>query len=143
MSFHNIIIVKMIFRSIIFLIRYANRNGLIINFKPKPDLYSNHQSCGSILQASHRNNLYMFMIYELDSLPCLIHLTFVSKWEVRSANLGLVHTGSQVLSPKSQLWYEYLHDNTFRRWGLELVLWVGSSKMLDPTLNLSLMNIFA
>ena len=30
-----------------------------------------------------------------------------------------------------------LHDNTFWRWGLGLVLKVGSSKKLDPTLNTS------
>ena len=36
-----------------------------------------------------------------------------------------LHMGSQVLSPK--------HDNTFWRWGLQLVLRVGSSKNRDQT----------
>ena len=42
---------------------------------------------------------------------------------------------------KSQVRHECLHDNTFWRWGLELVLRVGSSKTLDPTVNTSLANI--
>ena len=43
-----------------------------------------------------------------------------------------------VPSPKSQVWHGCLHDNTFWRSGLGLVLGVGSSKKLDPSLNTSL-----
>ena len=42
-----------------------------------------------------------------------------------------------------QLWHGCLQGNTFWRWGLGLVLQVGSSKKLDPTLNPSPANIFA
>jgi hypothetical protein len=54
-------------------------------------------------------------------------------------DLGPVHTGSQVLSPKYDM---DAHVTTIYiwRWGSELVLRVGSSKKLDPTLNTSPVN---
>ena len=60
-----------------------------------------------------------------------------SRWEHKK--LGL----SQVLSPKSQGWHGYLHGNTFWRWGLEVVLRVGSSpkKARPNSLSTSLVNI--
>ena len=61
---------------------------------------------------------------------------------VESMEVGTQHF-TWIPSPKSQLCYKYLHDNTFWRWGLALVLRVGSSKKLDPTLNIRFMNIFA
>jgi hypothetical protein len=46
-----------------------------------------------------------------------------------------------LLHTRSQVWHGCLHDDTFWRWGLGLVLRVGSSKMLDPTLDKSLKKI--
>ena len=78
-----------------------------------------------------------------------------------------VHTGSQILSPKSlevnpcnlshwehgswdlplhtgsQVWHGCLHGNIFWRRGLRLVLRIVLSKMLDPTLKPSPTNMFA
>ena len=47
-----------------------------------------------------------------------------------------------VPSPKSQVWHGCLHDNTFWRWGLGVVLRVGLRNNLDPTFSTSLMIIF-
>ena len=60
---------------------------------------------------------------------------------LRAWRLGLsTWHGSQVLSPKYDM--DCLHDNTFWRWGLGLVLRVGSTKKLDPTFN-TIPNVFA
>ena len=59
---------------------------------------------------------------------------------LRAWKLGLT-TSHRVSSPKSQVWHGWLHDNTFWRWGLGLVLRVKSSKKLDPTLNPSSTNV--
>ena len=45
--------------------------------------------------------------------------------------LGLT-TSHRVSSPKSQVWHGCLHDNTFWRWGLRLVLRFGLSKKARP-----------
>ena len=54
---------------------------------------------------------------------------------LRAWKLGLI-TSHGVPSSKFQLWRECPHGQIFFwRWGLGLVLWLGSSKKLDPTLN--------
>ena len=66
----------------------------------------------------------------------------VQSQPLRAWKLGL--TASHGFpSPKSRLWHGCLHGNTFWRWGWGLVLGVGSSRMLDPTLNPSPTIIFA
>ena len=55
---------------------------------------------------------------------------------LRARKLGLT-TSHGVSSLKSQVWHGCLHGNMFWRWGEGLVLRVGSSLMLKPTLNIS------
>jgi hypothetical protein len=67
---------------------------------------------------------------------------FMQSQPLRAWKLGLT-TSHIVPSPKSQLWHGCLHNNTIWRWSLGLVLRVGLSKKLDPTLNTNLVNIYA
>ena len=60
---------------------------------------------------------------------------------VDNMEVGTYHFTSP--SPKSQVWLGCLHGNTFWRWGSGLVLSVGSSKLLDWTLNTHPVNIYA
>ena len=60
---------------------------------------------------------------------------------LRALKLGLATSlGSYVLF---QILHGCQHCNTFRRWGLRLVLRVESSKRLDCTLNMSPANVYA
>ena len=56
---------------------------------------------------------------------------------LRAWKVGLT-TSHMVRSLKSQVWHGCLYGNAFWRWGLQLVLRVGSSKKIDPTCNTSL-----
>ena len=63
--------------------------------------------------------------------------------EVNPCNLSHLEHGKSglPLHMGSQVWHKCLHGNTVGRWGLGLVLWVGSRKKLGEILNTSLANI--
>ena len=84
-----------------------------------------------VLQLFNENVIFyqakLFMFYNVQTIYWTLYLE--NGWEHGSWDVPL-HMGSQVLSPKSQVWHGWLHGNTFWRWGLGLVLRIGLSKKL-------------